>query len=593
MLMFKKFVAFVRVLLRRFPRLLFSLAILSVFSAFVGSASIFSLAPIFDLFLNTTEVGGSGAGITQYFLTVFQVLGIPPTLPYFLLVFLAITIVKNGFLLFTTYYIARTQFGVMKTLVNETYTQCFHAKWHFFILNNPGTLLNTFNEEINSVGMAFVMIGRLFSQSIQALFYVVIPFIICWQATVVCIIMLAVLSLPLQYLTKIGYRIGQESTSSRNGYMSVLQETLSAAKLILGFGNQDRHIKEVNRRFYRYRTAMVKSKTLVGAIRSLYEPIFLGTLLLVIYMIVRWFSISVSEVLVMFYAFQSLKPLFGQMNSEYHEVLNRLPSYEQVIHLQNLAKQQRQRTGTQDFEALETACVFENVTFAYPDHEPVLHDISLNIPKGKMIALVGESGTGKTTLLDLIARFYEPTQGEILLDNIPLREYNIDSYRQQISFVPQDSLLFNLSIRENLTWSAEKATQNEIERACKLANIYNFIMGLPEGFETVVGDRGVRLSVGQRQRISLARAIIRNPQLLLLDEATSALDSESERLIQKSIEDIAKETTIVVIAHRLSTITGADYIYVLDKGRVVEEGTFEELIAKQNIFYRMVELQKL
>ena len=215
------------------------------------------------------------------------------------------------------------------------------------------------------------------------------------------------------------------------------------------------------------------------------------------------------------------------------------------------------------------------------------------ILKGKMIAIVGQSGSGKTSIVDLIMGFYEPDAGEITIDDISLKDFNINSYRKKIGYVPQDSVLFNTTIRDNLLWANDYATEEEIEYACRQANAYEFIEELPLKYDTVVGDRGVRLSGGQLQRIALARAIIRKPALLIMDEATSSLDTNSERLIQEAIEGIAKNTTVIVIAHRLSTIINSDYIYLFKNGNIIEEGTYQALLDKKSEFYNMIQLQKL
>ena len=209
-----------------------------------------------------------------------------------------------------------------------------------------------------------------------------------------------------------------------------------------------------------------------------------------------------------------------------------------------------------------------------------------------MTALVGESGSGKSTITDLVLGLQIPDDGMVLIDKLSLNNYKQNSFRQRIGYVPQDPMLFHCSVRDNLLWSQENATENELWEALKLANADQFVLDLPEGLDTLVGDRGVRLSGGQRQRIALARALIRKPELLILDEATSALDSDSEKLIQASIENVAKETTILIIAHRLSTIAKADKVYVLSKGEIIEEGTYENLSnKKEGILYQMINTQ--
>lgn len=589
--MIKSLVIFVNVIVKRYSKLLFWNVFSSILLALVGSVSIVSLAPIIDL-LFEKELESSSI-ITQRFTEFLQACHIPANLISFFLVFFAITVLKNGFLVFSRYVILKVQFAVMRKLIHETYTIFFTASWRFFSSSNQGVLLNTFSTEINKVGRTFSAMGSLISNCICVLFYLSIPFVVCWQATLICLISVVAFSFPLRYIARISYRLGNESTQTRNRYTSILQETFSAAKLILGFGNQAVHITEVNREFYQYRTAMVRSQILGSILHSIYDPIFAGILLVVLYLSVNKYLIPFSEILVMYYAFLRIMPLFNTINKLAHTIINYLPGYEQVTRLQALAKQHYQTTGTRSFNTLEEAIVVRDLHFAYADHPPVLQNIHLTIPKGQMVAFVGASGAGKTTLLDLLMGFYEPMQGSITIDGRPLQEYDIISFRQRIGFVPQDTILFNMSIRENLLWSCEEATRAELDNACHLANAYDFIQELPQKYDTVVGDRGVRLSVGQRQRIALARAILRKPEILFLDEATSALDSESERLIQQSIENIAKATTVVVVAHRLSTIKRADHIYVLANGTIAEHGTFDELIRQGRLFKRMVELQQL
>lgn len=251
-----------------------------------------------------------------------------------------------------------------------------------------------------------------------------------------------------------------------------------------------------------------------------------------------------------------------------------------------------QPSGARVFQGFERIAL-DQVTFAHPGREATLADVRIIIPKGRMVAIVGESGSGKSTLIDLLLGFHQPQRGRVLIDGVPLEALDIQSYRSRIGYVPQESVLFHATIRDNVRWADAEADDEAVVRACRQAHAEEFILRLPEGYDTLVGDRGVRLSGGQVQRVALARAIVRTPALLVLDEATSALDSASEQLIQQAMERIAKETTVVVIAHRLSTIISADYLYVLKQGRVVEEGLYAQLLQQDGEFTRMVQLQAL
>ncbi|MEL7223406.1 MAG: ATP-binding cassette domain-containing protein, partial [Cyanobacteria bacterium J06576_12] len=237
----------------------------------------------------------------------------------------------------------------------------------------------------------------------------------------------------------------------------------------------------------------------------------------------------------------------------------------------------------------------ESVDFAYSPGEPVLQDITLLIERGKTTALVGASGTGKTTLADLLPRFFDPTRGRILIDEVDMRSLKISTLRQRMAIVSQDTFIFNTTVRENIAYGMEVTGKtlrdDDIYAAAEMANALDFILDLPQGFETVLGERGVRLSGGQRQRIAIARALLRNPEILILDEATSALDSLTEKLIQESLERLRAGRTVIVIAHRLSTIVNADKVVVLEKGRIVEQGNYQDLLARRSALWKYHKMQ--
>jgi subfamily B ATP-binding cassette protein MsbA len=249
------------------------------------------------------------------------------------------------------------------------------------------------------------------------------------------------------------------------------------------------------------------------------------------------------------------------------------------------------KNGKLEFKALERAINLVSVDFGYDDQNIVLHNITLTIEKGKMTALVGASGAGKTTLADLIPRFYNATEGNVYLDEVDIRLFEINSLRRQIAVVSQDTFIFNTDVWQNIAYGTPQATNEQIQEAAKLANALEFILEMPEGFNTQLGDRGVRLSGGQRQRIAIARALLRNPEILILDEATSALDSVSERLIQDSLEKLSVGRTVIAIAHRLSTIAKADKVVVLEAGRIVEQGKYQELLARQGKLWEYHQMQ--
>ena len=240
---------------------------------------------------------------------------------------------------------------------------------------------------------------------------------------------------------------------------------------------------------------------------------------------------------------------------------------------------------------MEEGIAFDEVAFEYRPGEPVLRDISFQVPKGTVVALVGPSGAGKTTLLDLLARFYDVTGGSISVDGTDIRDFSLRDLRSSMGIVSQETILFHDTVRANIAYGSPDATQDEVERAATAAYAHDFILQFPQGYDTVVGERGTELSGGQRQRLAIARAILRDPPILVFDEATSSLDTEAERLVQQAIERLLEGRTVFVIAHRLSTVQRADQILVLDQGRIVERGTHQLLLSAEGLYYRLYEMQ--
>jgi len=583
-------IIFIRKIFKKFPLLLISNIFLLFLANLIDTLSIFSLVVVVDLFINSGT--GNSSIITKKIVIIVESLGLPATLGWLLVFFLLFNILKVTFQIFAQYSILKTKYAFLRDIIIGTFEDFFNARWHFFSTTKQGTLINTFTREIIVLGDAFGAMGRYFSGILQIILYLVVPFVLSWQVALVSIISALIFALPFFCLGRVSYRLGKLNTSTANQIGSVIQENLGLAKLILGFGSQHKGVDGLGQAFDAHRSATLKSQTLNFAFPLMYFPF--GILVLIIgFFVARRLDLPLSETAVLFYALARIVPLVGNLTEQKSSLDNFFPSYEQITGLRQLAKELKQETGTRIFKGFHKEIAIENLTFAYPNHQPVLNNINMAIPKGKMIAVVGESGSGKSTLIDIVMGFYLPTEGRIIYDGAALQEFDILSYRRCIGYVPQDSVLFNMSIRDNLLWAYESATDSDIRQACQLACAEEFIQKLPQRYDTVVGERGLRLSGGQVQRIALARAILRKPQLLILDEATSALDTHSERLIQQAIENITGETTVIVVAHRLSTIINADYIYVLKNSRIIEEGLYFELVRLNGDFSRMVRLQAL
>lgn len=585
-----KALIFIRDIFKKFPLLLTANTSLIFAGSLIDAVSVFSLIIVVDLFLNPGLATASP--ITLRIVAAMKSFGLPVSLGWLLVFFLFFNFLKIIFQIFAQYSILQTKYAVLRDITLGTFEDFFNARWYFFSSGKQGVFLNTFIREIVVVGDAFGAMGRYFSSILQIILYLIVPFYLSWQVTSVSITMALIFALPFFFLSRVSYRLGKANTATNNRMGSVIQENLNLAKLILGFGRQQSSGENLKQAFEAHCQATLKSQILIFSLPLLYYPFGL-VVLISGFFVAKRFALPLSETVVLFYSLVRLLPLIGNLTEQKSSLDNFFPSYEQVLNLRNRAKQLKQASGTRVFGGLKQEIKFNQVSFGYPEHDLILENINLSIPKARMLAIVGESGVGKSTLIDLIMGFSQPVSGSITIDGVSLQELEINSYRHHIGYVPQDSVLFNMSIRDNLLWASPDASDEQIRPACQQANAEEFIQNLPEGYATLVGDRGVLLSGGQIQRIALARAILRSPDLLILDEATSALDSYSERLIQEALNSLAHKTTIIVVAHRLSTISHADYIYVLKDGRIAQEGTYAELMQVEGHFQKMARLQTL
>ena len=576
---------------KKYP-LLFVLNILMLtFVCFIQVASTLLIAPVLDVFINPEFKDVSS--ITQRLFNLFNLFDISVTKINILILFLLFNIFLGASIIVANWLILKTQFTMVKSLAIETFNAFFSASWHFFNTQRYGSILNTLTREIDNVRSAFASIGSMLSDILRAVFYVAVPFYISWEITVIAIVLGGFFVLPFMFLNRVSYEIGKGCTGSSNKVMELIHESLNAAKVILGYGNHLKYVRKFNDVFSERCNYEIKSYALKNALPKIFEPLGWVAIIITMYISSEYYKLTIAEMGIIGYAFLRLLPMIGGFTSIKHMILTNYPSYEQVAYVNRLACGNVQKTGDYIFNGIDDGIEYKGVSFSYPGHNPVLNDINMTIKKGAMTAIVGESGSGKSTLIDLLIGFYEPDKGVILADKKPLQEFDIYSFRRHIGYVPQDTILFNDTVRNNLMWSNEIATEKEVLEICKLANAHEFIINLSSGYDTVVGERGVRLSGGERQRIALARALLRKPELLILDEATSALDSRSELLIKSAIESIAHKTTLVVIAHRLSTIVNADFIYVLQKGRIVEQGNYDSLTILGGAFRHAVEIQDI
>jgi subfamily B ATP-binding cassette protein MsbA len=459
-----------------------------------------------------------------------------------------------------------------------------------------GDLMNYINTEVNRTTSAIRTLTRIAIALITILVFLGILLAISWHLTLIATVLLGIVALANQLSIRKAKAFGKELSRVAGALSSRAIEVLSGIRLVKATTNEDREYTEIDKLITQREAAEFESQLVFASIGPVNEMLSILALLGLIVMgrllfsdqLQAFSSIILTYLLVLFRTL----PFIGQLNSARSQLANTSPSVEILTDFLNRSDKPFMQSGQASFNGLQTEIRFKDIFFKYPNSDDwILKGINLTLPKGQTLALVGSSGAGKSTLADLLPRFYDPVEGSIEIDGKDLRTFDIKQFRHQVGVVSQDTFLFNASVKENISYSRPSATDEEVIKAAKRANAYEFIVNLPEGFDTIIGDRGVLLSGGQRQRLAIARALLQDPEILILDEATSALDTISEKLVQQALDDLSHNRTTLVIAHRLSTIHKADQIAVLDKGRVIELGRHQELLQAGNHYAYLYSMQ--
>ncbi|MDJ0701720.1 MAG: ABC transporter ATP-binding protein [Leptolyngbyaceae cyanobacterium MO_188.B28] len=502
---------------------------------------------------------------------------------------------RSGLMYLGAFFSRLTTLNLVDRLRRQIFEQLQSLSLSYFSEVRPGDLMNTLRGEVNQIQQAFGVINIFISQGSSLLVFVGLMFLMSWQLSIASVMIFSLLSVGVSTITRRVREASFEVPKANKQFTSNALEFINGIRTVHASATQDFE----RRRFRRSVKKVLAASLRVAKLSLVVQPLTQGvssSALIVMIVAASNFLVAggqlQSEGLITFLlALSRTLPLVSQLNgavTKFNSFQGALGNVNDFLRLDN---KPYLVDGSRQFTGLERSLDFVSVDFGYDPEELVLHDITLSIKQGETTALVGSSGAGKTTLADLLPRFYDATQGQVLIDGVDLREFEINTLRRKMAIVSQDTFIFNTSARANIAYGLEEIDEDAMREAARQANALDFILELPEGFDTQLGDRGVRLSGGQRQRIAIARALLRSPDILILDEATSALDSVTERLIQESLEKLSKGRTVIAIAHRLSTIASADKVVVLEQGRIVEQGSYQELLDRRGKLWDYHQIQ--
>ena len=581
----------------------------NIFYALFGTLSMISLFPMLKVLFNQTEslttkpvwigigdIANYAESYLNYFVTIKKAEGSNDVLIFMVSIIIITFLLKNIFNYLSMFFITFLKNGVIKDFRNDIYNKIIKLSMSYYSEKKKGDIVARISSDVLEIDNSFLSVFELIiKEPLMILFTLISMYLISPELTGFVLIFIPLSAFFISIVGKSLKRKSLKVQKEQGLFISLVDETLNGLKIVKIFNAENAFSKkfsESTKRLYKFSNSVINRKNLASplseflGICSITAILWYGGM-----MVLKENSLDASTFLVYLgLAYNILTPAKALSKASY-KVRKAYGAAERVF---QIIDDKRYLKSSNDIylENFNSSIDFENVSFAY-ENEEVIKNLSFKIRKGETIALVGQSGSGKSTIANLISRFYDISDGKIKVDGKNIKEINLTSLRKLIGLVTQDSILFNDSIKNNLLIGNESANDEDIIEALKIANAWEFVKDLPNTIDANIGDSGNKLSGGQKQRISIARAVLKNPPIMLLDEATSALDSESEHLVQIALDNVMKNKTSLVIAHRLSTVQNADNIIVLEKGKVIESGKHKELMTKEGVYSNLVRMQTI